>query len=307
MTPNNEDITNETAELLRTDTNLNRLALLADRVMGVEADDTSASLVSYAKSPYNHRQLSVTIGKADDGALDISSTLPSPSAESALPNPDREMNNPKGIAAFGMQYDIENHVLQQVAIQILHDNRLPINSHNISSVVLAMTRGWLDGIPRNYARRLRGRQHLRNFDSAVSSILDKETYHTLKDTGGATNTGNYNRVIKGGTALVQLRDTNPLAYAWISSRFDYEPEGNYEHPGQIVSEVRTTLEENGLQKSSWKRASQLDIKTINKIIAQPATPTEVALILNAAAKYNTGNPTVPNLSLIHISEPTRPY
>ena len=53
MTSNHERITSETAMLLRTDINLNRLALLADRVMGVEADDTSASLVSYAKSPYN--------------------------------------------------------------------------------------------------------------------------------------------------------------------------------------------------------------------------------------------------------------
>ena len=226
MTSNNERITSETAELLRADANLNHLALLADRVLGVEADDTSASLVSYAKSPYNHRQLSVTISKAEDGALDIYSTLPSPGAESMLPNPDREMNNPKGIAAFGMQYDIEGHVLQQVAIQILNDNRLPINDTNIHSVVLAMTRGWLDGIPRNYARRLMGRQHLRNFDSAVSSILDKETYHALKDTGGVTNIENYNRIIKGGAPLAQLRDSNPLVYAWVSSRFDYKPEGN---------------------------------------------------------------------------------
>ena len=284
--------------------NPEEMAEFANNAIVVEGDENRISIrpnPNYNYIPYS--MPNVSISRLDDGSLDINSNSAYPNPRTMLPNPDREQGDRGGFATMGIKRSIEDALIESIAEEILRRNGLGAENaaeHNPNIYTLAheiRESGWINNLPRPLARRIQGINHLIAFNLAIEGLMDSEVYQSLRRTHGPVSIENYNRTMAGGASLQQLRDTNPMAFVWASARHDHTPGEPYEHPGQIVTEVRTLLEESGLDKKHWRAASRLSPETLNKIIDRNASRQEIATLLNAIAKYQIGDPSDENLHL----------
>ena len=75
-----------------------------------------------------------------------------------------------------------------------------------------------------------------------------------------------------------------MAAAWVHSRRSTPV--SYEHPGEVISDVRGELEQYGLDRTNWRRVSRLDPALVGKLRQGQSTSLHhTAAMLNAMSKY----------------------
>ena len=90
----------------------------------------------------------------------------------------------------------------------------------------------------------------------------------------------YNLVRSADGMLEELQESNPGAIEWLMGTNDLDGMGEVQHPGQIISQARKSMEQHGMSRRAWKTATTMNGETMRDLTAQ-LHPGMVAMLLNA--------------------------
>ena len=207
-----------------------------------------------------------------------------------LPDPSRRDDTRPEYANLRIRNPLESAMQQTAAIDILAKSGTELNKSNVSMLLGAMRdTNWVQELPKPLSGQMRGAHHIVEIENAIRELIDSDAHGRSKNVRGKVPIDRYNRVAVGGGALRDLQDSNPMAASWVATRRDM-PTASYEHPGEVISTVRSDLEESGLGKSSWKQASKINPEVFEHVVRGRISRPAVAMILNAMAKYQIKDP-----------------
>ena len=209
-----------------------------------------------------------------------------------LPDPSRRDDARPEYANLRIRSPLESAMQQTAAIDILAKSGIELNKSNVNMLLGAMRdTEWTKELPKPLSERMQGVRHIVEIENALRELIDPDAHGRSKNVRGKVPMDRYNRVAVGGGAIRDLQGSNPMAAAWVATRRDM-PTATYEHPGEVISTVRSDLEESGLGKSSWKQASKINPEIFEHVVRGRISRPAVAMILNAMAKYQIKDPSM---------------
>ena len=126
---------------------------------------------------------------------------------------------------------------------------------------------------------------------AVASLVDPALHQALSETCWTVNIETYNMAAQAKDIFTHLHDTNPGALAWLMNTDP--PRTPPEHPGELITKAKHSLQEAGLQPTSWKSAATLDPHVMKELATaltkgelHPAPRETRTKILNIIAANN---------------------
>ena len=126
---------------------------------------------------------------------------------------------------------------------------------------------------------------LRRLTTDIASLLDPQHYRTAQTIAGSASLKAYNVTASNHQCLADLARSNPGAASWLLIREEL-PAHPVKHPGQLVSQVKSSMLKAGLEPRNWRFTATLPHQVMVPL-AKRATNTNAALILNAAARVNS--------------------
>ena len=228
--------------------------------------------------------------RTPDGSIEIKES-PTSQKRITLPDPKNDGTAKSKRANFGMKSHMERSTKLAAAAEVLRQANLPITRRSLGMMIATIgIDKWTSRMPRPIAARIRGIQHTVALENAVRGLIDPEIYERSKDASGTVFVDRYQRVASGGSALASIGTTNPAVAAFVAD--DRGPDvREYEHPGEVIENVRNTLIRYGFDKSNWKRVSKLDPASMERIISKPLSKSAATTLLNAIGKYQIQDPT----------------
>ena len=116
---------------------------------------------------------------------------------------------------------------------------------------------------------------------AISSIPDNFTMAVAQALGHNPSIVHYNAALTLRDHIPHLHQTNPGALTWAFNTT--LPEDPPRHPGQLITTVKESMKEAGLEPSNWRFATTMPSLTM-RVCLDTGNTAYAALMLNAAAK-----------------------
>lgn len=116
---------------------------------------------------------------------------------------------------------------------------------------------------------------------AISSIPDNFTMAVAQTLGQNPSIVHYNAALTLGDHIPHLHQTNPGALAWAFNTT--LPEHPPQHPGQLITTVKKSMKDAGLEPGNWRFATTMPSLTM-RVCLDTGNTAHATLMLNAAAK-----------------------
>ena len=216
-----------------------------------------------------------------DGTLESESQSVKP-GRIWLPNPRYLPRNQSDRILF-IQHLVKS-IAQKAAASALQGTGYPVTypkSHNWES---QLVNEWAKK-HRELSPAVHGRTQMWKFIMDVSSLIDPTAWELAEDIKGHVLIEAYNRAILNKEILAELRETNPGATAWATSRHGIEEKAY--HPGQIIQAARPFMESIGVERRHWKKVASLDPSVMTELTRRHVPKYMTGIILNACGETNT--------------------
>ena len=286
------------AEILGT-TNSDSIVRAVDEVATVNVTDDGQIKLSIGDDEKDVASI------GEDGKIIISynqgNTRAGTSMVYILPNPAGAGSEKIEETVRGLKADVNRSMKDEVAALVLKQANAPVNRRNIITMTDAIknTR-WMQRQSRDTAKRLRGDNYVLEVENAIRNAVDPEVYELSKDHSGQVQEVSYNRMVSGGEALRDIAHTNPAVAVWLRDSY-HRNIRKYEHPGEIINDVRSAMVESGMDPSSWRTFSRMDPTTMSYIVSSSTNAGDpgIATVVNAMTKYQIRDPNQHQIRLAH--------
>lgn len=130
---------------------------------------------------------------------------------------------------------------------------------------------------------------------AMKSLVDLEAWTITGQLSIQTTPALYNMAATLNRHIPHLNQTNPGALIWAFTQT--EPTGTIRHPGQLITMVKESMANHGLETRNWKFAATLH-PDIMDTITRGAPRTAATILLNAMARNQATRNETPNTTVL---------
>ena len=195
-----------------------------------------------------------------------------------LPDPSRQ-GEPSQEKFLSIKYSICRAARGLVASLTCALNNLEASTHNLR-LLRSTHQEWTRKMPRHTANRIRGNSRHTQFENAVRQLLDPEAWAMAQDQNGKVHIQRYNRAVLNTQVLQGLSQTNPGASSWVVTQERRQPQA-FQHPGEIVQEVKTRMTRAGVEPRYWKTVARMNPSTVQFLVKKNVPQYISAIIINA--------------------------
>ena len=227
------------------------------------------------------KTLRLSVERLPDGTIATDSNQVNPKLI-MLPDPSKKGSKTYQ-RSLGIQF-YRNQEMKEVLVKVM-DEQFPENmTDGLRGAIRSRAASiWASRLPKDTAFLTKGDDKFTGMEDLVRSLLDQKIWDIAKDRTGRVRPERYNRAVQSTGALEDLRETNPGAFTWAmdDQATDDQP---YEHPGELIRDVRPRMEKYGVERRFWRAISQMPTETLAPVIEKALPRYMMAIVLNACGE-----------------------
>ena len=221
-------------------------------------------------------ELDLLATQEEDGSIRI--TTPPGHSRSYITLPDPGDNDARTFG-MGLANMVRYTASRQTAHLALQKASLPQRDINDTRMEEAINT-WTSQMPATLANRILGLTRLQHFADRLRQLIDPQVYHLARDPTGRVTLNRYNRAVRSADALLQLKKTNPGLANWYIAENQRKPQ-TFNHPGEIVTEIKRRARKAGIEDRHWKTLVHMDPRNIQALTRRQTKRHLAATIINA--------------------------
>ena len=247
---------------------------------GVIAIETGENRVSANIHGNSKRPVSITVTRnPEDGTISVQSSRASEKS-TTLPNPEKIGRVKNGEGTLGIRNTLALAWREKLVAEVIRKGELP---NFLRAEMQHAAHRWTATLPRGQARKIRCMDLYAKLEDEVRSLLNPSAWKMAQDADGRVRVPRYNQAIRNIGVLEGLEQTNPGAVKWAASDTGMKQE-EWDHPGQVITAVRSRMEKLGILRRNWKTVSKLPSETATQATGKHLPKYLSAVILNACGE-----------------------